>query len=70
MDGIERDTAPGAKVVRIDLTRPSGREIGSRYGVEFVPAFLIFDRRGQLVAHARVVDGPGFTRRLRELAAD
>lgn len=67
MDGIEEDLGSAAKVVRIEFTTPGGREVGARYGVEFVPTFLIFDSRGQLVRTARTVDREGFVRELRAL---
>ena len=68
MDGIERDLGGAAKVVRIDLTTPVGHQIGARYGVEFVPTFLIFDARGQLARTARDVDRESFVRELRARA--
>ena len=68
MDGIEQDLGSAAKVVRIEFTTPNGREVGARFGVEFVPTFLLFDARGQLVHVARDVDREGFVRELRARA--
>lgn len=56
MDGIERDLAGAATVVRVDLLSESGREIARRYGVEFTPTFLFFDRGGVLVETTRRLD--------------
>lgn len=65
MDGIERDVAGAAAVVRIDLLSASGRELARRYGVELTPTFLFFDRHGTLVETTRRIDRDAALARLR-----
>lgn len=69
VDGIEREVGSSAHVVRVDLLTESGQAIARRYGVEFSPTFLYFDRTGKLVETARfIVDGDAAVTRLRQLA--
>ncbi len=56
-------------MLRVDLTRASGRAIGARYGVEFTPTYLVFDARGSLVSTARLGDGAALARELRALVS-
>jgi len=37
-------------VVRLSILSGLGRELAARYGVRSVPTFLIFDRKGTMIA--------------------
>ncbi len=65
VDGIEREVGDSAKVVRLDLLSEPGQTIARRYGVEFTPTFLFFDRRGALVHATRLLDRDAALTRLR-----
>lgn len=47
VDGLENEFAGRAHVLRVDLLSDTGRELAGRYGVDFVPAFVIFDTSGR-----------------------
>lgn len=68
MDGIERDAADIAKVVRVELPTDLGRTIAARYGVEFTPTFLLFDATGAPVRRTQRVDREATVAELRALA--
>jgi peroxiredoxin len=55
VDGIEADVDARALVLRVDLLSDAGRTIASRYGVEYTPTFVVFDR-GNVVDVFRAVD--------------
>ena len=49
MDGLERDLADKADVVRLDTTDKLGLQIARRYSVSGLPTLLVFDGDGSLV---------------------
>lgn len=46
MDGLEQEFGDRAKIIRVNLQQPVGRQVASLYGVEFMPAFILFDAEG------------------------
>ena len=46
MDRLERDLYGRAAFLRLNVHTDIGRELWQRYGVEAVPAFLVFDGEG------------------------
>lgn len=68
MNGVEERTRDVAGVVHVQIQTDAGRIVAERYGVFLVPTYLLFDRRGGLVAQERVID-EDMAQRLRELAA-
>ncbi|HKW78707.1 MAG TPA: hypothetical protein VJQ09_06365 [Candidatus Limnocylindria bacterium] len=68
VDGIESDVQGRAVVVRVDLLSEGGSAIGKRYGVEFTPTFLLFDRRGAAIESLRSVSRGAVVSRLSELS--
>ena len=48
VNGIERDLADTATVVRLDLSSEEGRQIARRYDVRAIPTILAF-KDGQVV---------------------
>jgi hypothetical protein len=67
VDGIERDVAGRALVVRLDLLSEAGVTIAKRFGVEFTPTFVLLDRRGAVIDTLRAVDRDAMASRLLEL---
>ncbi|MBN1965434.1 MAG: thioredoxin family protein [Anaerolineae bacterium] len=49
MDGLEKDLAGRATVLRIDLLSSVGREAAQEYGVKIVPTTLLFGGNGELI---------------------
>jgi hypothetical protein len=49
VDGIEKDLAGRARVVRVSLGSPAGRELRQRHGISGIPTLFVFDGRGELV---------------------
>jgi len=49
VDGLEKQLARQAQVIRLDVTQAMGREAAMRYGVHAVPAFVILDGQGEFV---------------------
>jgi thioredoxin-related protein len=49
VDGLEKDLAGQAQVVRLSILSEVGREVAQRYGVRSVPTFLIFNGEGALI---------------------
>jgi len=49
VDGLERELEGQARVVRLSVLSPLGREVAQRYGVMGVPTFLVFDGQGDLI---------------------
>ena len=49
MDGLERELEGRARVVRLSILSPTGREVARRYGVMGLPTFLMFDSQGDLI---------------------
>lgn len=46
MDGLELELGEKVRIIRVNLREPLGRELASIYGVEFMPAFILFDAQG------------------------
>ena len=67
VDGLERDLADRAKVVRLNVADDTGQRLASRYGLSAVPTFIAF-RAGQPVA--RFVGYPDQERIKRALLPD
>ncbi|OQY22084.1 MAG: hypothetical protein B6I34_06460 [Anaerolineaceae bacterium 4572_32.1] len=49
VDGIERDLAGQAEVIRLSLSSEPGRSAARRYGVRGIPTLIIFDGEGKVV---------------------
>ena len=49
MDGLERDLADRAEVIRLDTTGPLGLQIARRYSVSGLPTLLVFDGDGNVI---------------------
>ena len=49
MDGIERELAGRARVVRLNMLSAEGRELAVRWGVRGVPTLIVLDGRGETV---------------------
>jgi hypothetical protein len=49
VDGLEKDLAGRAQVVRLSILSEVGRRVAQDYGVRSVPTFLIFDGEGTLM---------------------
>ena len=49
VDGLERELEGQARVVRLSVLSPLGREVAQRYHVMGVPTFLMFDGQGELI---------------------
>lgn len=49
VDGLQRQYADSARVLRVDLRSRVGRQIGDRYEVDTVPSVVAFDAKGEAV---------------------
>jgi thioredoxin-related protein len=49
VDGIERDSANSARVVRIDVNTSQGSELAQHFGVRGVPTLFVFDGNGSIL---------------------
>lgn len=49
MDGLEKDLAGKAEVIRLDIFSSVGQEAARRYGVRGTPTRIVLDGQGQLV---------------------
>jgi thioredoxin-related protein len=49
VDGIERETASQARVVRLDVNSPQGSELAQHFGVRAIPTVLLLDGAGEVV---------------------
>lgn len=49
MDGIERDLAGRARVLRLNVMGEVGGRLAARYDVRGVPTFLVLDGGGEIV---------------------
>ena len=49
MDGLERELAGQALVVRLSVFSKLGQEMITRHDVRGIPTFLIFDAQGNLI---------------------
>jgi len=47
VDGIERELAGRARVVRLNMLSAEGRELAVRWGVRGVPTLIVLDGRGE-----------------------
>ena len=65
MDGIERELAGKAVVIRLNVYDDAGRYVAGRYGLSAVPTFLVF--RGGPEPVARFVGQPNTEEILRAL---
>jgi len=54
--------------VRLQIQSAAGKEASRRYGVEFTPTFVVFDRSGAPVERLRTID-LSVAERLRGLAS-
>ncbi len=46
MDGLERDLAGHLHVISLDIHDPVGRQVGSLFGLEFTPSYVLLDGEG------------------------
>lgn len=60
VDGLERDLADKAEVVRLDVTTQLGQQAAAKYGVRGTPTLIVIDGQGQpvLTQFALVRPGP------------
>lgn len=49
VDGLERELAGDATVIRVDVMSSMGRTLASEYGVAALPTLLVFDGAGNIV---------------------
>jgi thioredoxin-like negative regulator of GroEL len=49
VDGLERDLAGQAKVVRLDLMSSVGQQAAGQFGIRGVPTLVVVDGQGQVV---------------------
>jgi len=49
VDGIERELAGRARVVRLNVLSAEGRELAVRWGVRGVPTLIVFDGKGETI---------------------
>ncbi len=49
VDGLERDLAGQAKVVRLDLMSSVGQQAAGHFGVRGIPTLVVVDGAGQVV---------------------
>ena len=49
VDGLEKELEGRATFLRANIQKEPGRALARRYGVELVPAMLVFDDRGSLI---------------------
>lgn len=54
VDGLERDLAGSVSVLRLDILDNANRPFLELHGVRVVPAFLLFDGRGDMRARMMV----------------
>ncbi|MDO8531191.1 MAG: hypothetical protein Q7T26_03335 [Dehalococcoidia bacterium] len=69
VDGLERDLASHARVLRLDILSPTGQAMAQSRNVELVPTFLVIDGRGRETARFSGPDTEGVTRAVRQLPA-
>jgi hypothetical protein len=46
VDGLERELAGRARVVRLNISEPAGAQAQERFGTRKVPAIILLDRDG------------------------
>ncbi len=68
VDGLERDLAAQARVLRLDILSATGRAVAQSRNVELVPTFLVVDGQGRETARFSGADRDGITRAVRQLS--
>ena len=69
VDGIEKDLAGEAKVVRLSVMSGTGNQAAQRYVVRGVPTLVIFDGAGRLVDQSiGIPDREGIVAQVRGLS--
>lgn len=69
VDGLERDLAGQAKVVRLDLMSSVGQQAASQLGVRGLPTLLVIDGKGEVTLTQVGLIRPGEVRSRIELLA-
>ncbi|MCL4303731.1 MAG: hypothetical protein KJ077_49050 [Anaerolineae bacterium] len=69
VDGLERDLAGRARVVRLDLLSSLGRQAAHHFGVRGLPTLLVVDGKGQVILTQVGLLRPGEVHRQVELLA-
>jgi thioredoxin-related protein len=49
VDGLEKELAGKASLIRLDIAARPGRDLAYRYSVRALPTFLVFDGKGNVV---------------------
>jgi thiol-disulfide isomerase/thioredoxin len=49
VDGLERDLGKRMRVAHVDVNSDDGQRLAQRHRIRGVPAFLMFDARGEVV---------------------
>lgn len=52
MDGIEEEFKNQLLVIRLNVQEEVGRELAPRYGFQYTPTFIFFDREGKEIWRA------------------
>lgn len=68
VDGLERDLAAQARVLRLDMLSATGQAVAQSRNVELVPTFLVIDGQGRETARFSGADTDGITRAVRQLS--
>ncbi len=69
VDGLERDLAGQAQVVRLDVLSSVGQQAAGHFGVRGIPTLVVVDDHGQVVLTQVGLLRPGEVRRQVELLA-
>lgn len=69
VDGLERDLAGRAKVLRLDLLSSVGQQAARHFGVRGLPTLLVVDGEGQVILTQVGLLRPGEVRSQIELLA-
>jgi thioredoxin-related protein len=59
VDGLERDLADKAEVIRLDVLSRLGRQAAAHYGVRGTPTVIVVDGQGQPVLTQLALVRPG-----------
>ncbi|MEK7874362.1 MAG: hypothetical protein AAB502_10975 [Chloroflexota bacterium] len=68
VDGLERDLASRARVLRLDILSPTGQAMARSRTVDLVPTFLVIDGQGRETARFSGADTEGIIRAVRQLS--
>lgn len=49
VDGLERNLAGKATVIRLDVLSPLGRRVAAHFGVRGLPTLLVLDGQGKVI---------------------